>query len=118
MALKFENIRLNRFRGTFYWDIESHTKVPADVVKRLAGKKYFFTPEQTMASGSYMQVEAVKQYVIENKLTRKVKKQVCVVLIGIDQIAYIPTEIIERQLDEQEWRTMQSKVTTLVIGLK
>lgn len=118
MALKFENIRLNRFRGTFYWDIESHEKVSDADVKVLAGSNFFFTPEQTMARGSYMQEEAAKQYVIETGLTHIGIKGTDVVLIGIDRVAYIPTEVIERQLSGAEWRKMQTEVTTLVIGLK
>lgn len=36
----------------------------------------------------------------------------------IDGNTYIPTYIIADQLTEQEWKTMQCKVTTLIAGLK
>lgn len=36
----------------------------------------------------------------------------------VDGEKYLPTDLIQSQLTAQEWREMQSKVTTLVLGLE
>lgn len=66
------------------------------------------------AKGSFMLLVDVKAYIWETGIEIEVDKEQCIL---IENYNYVPTEIIQNQIDEMEWRTMQSKVTTSIFGL-
>ena len=47
MELTFSDIR-KHYAGqkSFYWNVKTGETVPVKLVQKLAGSKYFFTPEQ------------------------------------------------------------------------
>ena len=63
----------------------------------------------TLPSGSYMQLTDIKAYSWVNGVEIKVKKEDCILY---ENFNFVPTSIIKSQLTEQQWRTMQSMVTT------
>lgn len=74
---------------------------------------------QTMASqeasGSFMVYFDVMKYFnfIESELDIFRKN-----VVEIDNISYLPTSVIKLTMSEQEWKTMQSEVTTTIFGLE
>ncbi len=65
----------------------------------------------TFPSGSFMEYGDIKNYSAEINKAFWIKPSE---RIEVEGIVYVPTSIIEPQLTVQEWRTMQSKVTTLI----
>lgn len=65
----------------------------------------------TLPSGSFMQLVDIKAYSWETGLELKINKDECVL---IENFNFVPTSIIEPQLTVQQWREMQSKVTTTI----
>lgn len=75
----------------------------------------FYKKLQEVKSGSFMLVEDVKLFQKESEIYPIIYAQH---FVAINGEVYIPTERVQKHLSEQEWRTMQSKVTTLILGLK
>lgn len=65
----------------------------------------------TIPSGSFMQLVDIKSYSWKSGIEIKVEKKDCLL---IDNYNYVPTSIIEPQLTEHQWRTMQSEVPTFI----
>ena len=65
-------------------------------------------------SGSFMQLTDIKAYSWDTGVEINIDKKDCIL---IDNYNFVPISIIEPQLTVQEWRTMQSKVTTSMFGL-
>jgi hypothetical protein len=65
-------------------------------------------------SGSFMLLEDVMKYHMENDFDANFWNDI----VEIDSFPYLPTSVISERMSEQEWRTMQSKVTTSMFGLE
>jgi len=65
------------------------------------------------AKGSFMLLSDVMKYFEDNNHDSDNLWE----LIEVDGRSYLPTSVISSRMSEQEWRTMQSKVTTSIFGL-
>jgi hypothetical protein len=63
----------------------------------------------TIPSGSFMQFVDIRSYAWITGVEINISKDDCIL---VDNYNYVPTSIIEPQMTDQQWRTMQSKVTT------
>lgn len=65
------------------------------------------------AKGSFMLLSDVMKYHMENNFAANFWNEI----VEIDDLVYLPTSVISPRMTEQDWRTMQSKVTTSMFGL-
>lgn len=67
------------------------------------------------ASGSFMLVSDVIRYFNANEFSLEGFWKL---IVDIDSLAFLPTSVVSERMTEQEWRVMQSEVTTHVFGIK
>ena len=63
----------------------------------------------TVPSGSYMQLSDIKSYSWKSGIEIEINLEDCIL---VDNYNYVPTSIIEPQLTEQQFRTMETIVPT------